>query len=80
MGADVVGFATGNAAALTGGVLIAALVGVFVQHRIGKLDVADVPEEEGKKKKKKKKKKDRDEDADEEDDDEPKPFWKRAVA
>jgi hypothetical protein len=77
MGIDSVAFATTNAAALSGGVLAAALVGVFVQHRIGKLDLAVAEDSETKVKKKKKKDEDEDED---EKDDGPKPFWRRAVA
>ncbi|HEY2784183.1 MAG TPA: hypothetical protein VGJ05_04335 [Fimbriiglobus sp.] len=77
-GIDAVAFAATNSAALTGAVLVAALVGVFVQHRISLLDVADPTEEEERKKKKKKKR--RDDDDDDEEDDEPKQFWRRAVA
>ncbi len=77
---NIVGFAANNSVALTGGILVATLIGVFAQHRISLLDVVEpVEEDEVKKKKKKKKSKDLDEDEDEEDD-EPKWFWKRAVA
>lgn len=81
VGTDAVAFAAQNSAALTGAVLVAALVGLFLQHRISLLEVVAPEEEGGKKKRKKKKKKHKDEDEDdEEDDDEALPFWKRAVA
>ncbi len=80
-GMNIVGFAANNSVALTGGILVATLIGVFAQHRISLLDVVEpVEENEVKKKKRKKKSKDLDEDEDEEDDEPRSGFWKRAVA
>src|SRR5262245_22299886 len=74
-GFDGVGFAARNAAALNGVVLAAALVGVFVQHRIARLDLAETAGEPERMNKKK-----RPVEADEPDGDGSKPFWRRMVA
>jgi hypothetical protein len=75
-GFDAVGFAAKNGPALNGAVLAAALVGVFVQLRIVKAELAgDAPGADPKSVKKRKP-----EPVADEADDAPRPFWRRAVA